>query len=260
LEWQKKLGVDTKELSISSSQVAEQVLEATVALCNSCEVGVVVIDSVASLIPQGQLEGKTADKLFGAKGRVADLAGVMGQAVRQIAGAAARGNTLVIFVNQLRDLPGMMWGDTETTPGGRALKFHASVRLRVRRQKDILDGKKVIGNYSAVELVKSKVSPRGRKTGVDCPYIPIYYDARQVDEFESLLVNGLELGLVVRNGAYYTTTIGGMDITGAGKEAFKGNLSAMCGLEAFRQTVVKQVGIGGSSGVSDSAEWENEAE
>jgi len=149
----KKLGVDIENLVISQPDTGEQALEITEALVRSSAVDVVVIDSVAALVPRAEIEGDMGDSHVGLQARL------MSQALRKLAGAISKSNTTCIFINQLREKVGVMFGNPETTSGGRALKFYASVRLDVRRIDSIKQGDEVVGNRTRVKVVKNKVAP-----------------------------------------------------------------------------------------------------
>src|SRR5439155_20695400 len=153
VEYAKKLGVDIDNLLVSQPDTGEQALEITDALVRSGSVDMVVIDSVAALTPKAEIEGEMGDSLPGLQARL------MSQALRKLTGVINRTNTMVIFINQIRMKIGVMFGSPETTTGGNALKFYASVRLDIRRIGSIKKGEEVIGNETKVKVVKNKVSP-----------------------------------------------------------------------------------------------------
>ena len=149
----KKLGVNINELLLSQPDTGEQALEICEALVRSEAMSIIVIDSVAALVPQAEIEGEMGDSHVGLQARL------MSQALRKLSGAINKTNTICIFINQLREKVGVMFGNPETTPGGRALKFYSSIRLDVRRAEQIKQGTDVIGNKTVVKVVKNKVAP-----------------------------------------------------------------------------------------------------
>jgi recombination protein RecA len=157
----RKLGVDVDNLVVSQPDYGEQALEITAALVGSGAVDVVVVDSVAALVPKAELDGEMGDSFVGLHARL------MSQAMRKLTGMVARNNTCLIFINQIREKIGVMFGNPETTTGGRALKFYSSVRVEVRRISTIKDGDKVIGSRTRVKVVKNKVAAPFREAEVD---------------------------------------------------------------------------------------------
>ena len=149
----KKLGVDTDELLLSQPDTGEQALEIVEALVRSEAMSIIVIDSVAALVPQAEIEGEMGDSHVGLQARL------MSQALRKLGGIVNKTNTICIFINQLREKVGVMFGNPETTPGGRALKFYSTVRLDVRRAEQIKVGSDVLGNKTVIKVVKNKVAP-----------------------------------------------------------------------------------------------------
>jgi recombination protein RecA len=187
-----KCGVDIEELLISQPDTAEQALEITEALVRSGAVDVVVVDSVAALVPRAEIEGEMGDQ------HVALQARLMSQALRKLTGAIKRSKTAVIFTNQLRMKVGVLFGNPETTPGGRALKFYASVRLDIRRVQSIKAGTEVIGNRTKVWVKKNKVAPPFRKAEFD-----IMYD-EGISREGDLIDVAVEMGLLDKKGAYFS--------------------------------------------------------
>src|SRR5580704_10909838 len=157
----RKLGVDIDNLIVSQPDYGEQALEITSALISSGVIDVVVVDSVAALVPKAELEGEMGDSFMGLHARL------MSQALRKITGAVARANACMIFINQVREKIGVMFGNPETTTGGRALKFYSSVRVEVRRMSALKDGDTVIGNRTKIKVVKNKVAAPFREVEVD---------------------------------------------------------------------------------------------
>ena len=157
----KNLGVNIDELLLSQPDTGEQALEICEALVRSEAINIVVIDSVAALVPQAEIEGEMGDSHVGLQARL------MSQALRKLSGTINKTNTIVIFINQLREKVGVMFGNPETTPGGRALKFYSTIRLDVRRAEQIKQGDSVVGNRTVIKVVKNKVAPPFKTANVD---------------------------------------------------------------------------------------------
>ncbi len=189
--YSKNLGVNIDELLLSQPDTGEQALEIVDALVKSEAVNLIVIDSVAALVPQAEIEGEMGDAHVGLQARL------MSQALRKLSGTISKTKTTAIFINQLREKVGIMFGNPETTPGGRALKFYSSVRLDIRRGEQIKNGENVIGNKTNIKVVKNKVAPPFRSVTVDIMY------GQGISKEGELLDIGSEINVVEKSGAWY---------------------------------------------------------
>ncbi len=205
-EYAKKLGVDIENLLISQPDTGEQALEICEILVRSGAVDIVVIDSVAALVPKAEIEGEMGDSHVGLQARL------MSQALRKLTGAIARSKTAVVFINQLREKIGVMFGNPETTTGGKALKFYASVRLDIRRIGPVKDKEDVTGSHVRVKVVKNKVAPPFKQAEFDIMY------AEGISHTSLLVDIGSESGIIEKSGAWYS--YGGQRI-GQGRENAK---------------------------------------
>jgi recombination protein RecA len=234
------IGVNVDDLLISQPDTGEQALEITDMLIRSGALDVVVIDSVAALTPRAEIEGEMGDAHVGLQARL------MSQALRKLTGTLSKSNTIAIFINQLREKVGVMFGSPEVTPGGRALKFYSSVRLDIRRIESIKDGAEVVGNRTRVKVVKNKIAPPFRQCEFDIMF------AKGISREGTLLDVATELGIVRKSGAWYTYE--GEQI-GQGRENAKvflaENLELMIEIS---EKVRQKVGVGGTAPPAERAD------
>ncbi|WP_110933050.1 recombinase RecA [Paenibacillus bouchesdurhonensis] len=189
-----KLGVNIDELLLSQPDTGEQALEIAEALVRSGAVDIIVIDSVAALVPKAEIEGEMGDSHVGLQARL------MSQALRKLSGAISKSKTIAIFINQLREKVGVMFGNPETTPGGRALKFYSTIRLDVRRIETIKMGNDMVGNRTRVKVVKNKVAPPFKQAEIDIMY------GEGISREGSIIDIGVEHDIVDKSGAWYSYT------------------------------------------------------
>jgi recombination protein RecA len=229
-DYAKALGVDTDNLYISQPDNGEQALEIADTLIRSGALDIIVIDSVAALVPRAEIEGEMGDSHVGLQARL------MSQALRKITGALNHSRTTMIFINQLREKVGVMFGSPETTTGGRALKFYASVRLDVRRIETLKDGTDAVGNRTRVKVVKNKVAPPFRQAEFDIVY------GQGISREGGLIDMGVEQGFVRKSGAWYTYDSGQL---GQGKENARSYLKENPDIaDEIEKKIKEKLGIG----------------
>ncbi|RNE49344.1 recombinase RecA [Corynebacterium alimapuense] len=238
-DYAKKLGVDTDALLVSQPDTGEQALEITDMLVRSGAIDIIVIDSVAALTPKAEIEGEMGDSHVGLQARL------MSQALRKMTGALHNSNTTAIFINQLREKIGVMFGSPETTTGGKALKFYASVRCDVRRIQTLKDGQDAIGNRTRMKIVKNKVSPPFKIAEFDIMY------GEGISRESSLIDMGVENGIVKKSGSWYTYE---GDQLGQGKEKARLLLKETPELaDEIERKIFSKLGIGAQAeGADDS--------
>ena len=224
-EYAKKLGVDIDNLLVSQPDTGEQALEIADMLIRSGALSLIVIDSVAALVPRAEIEGEMGDSHMGLQARL------MSQALRKITGALSTTNTTCIFINQLREKIGVMFGSPETTTGGKALKFYASVRLDIRRIETLKDGTEPVGNRTRVKVVKNKVAPPFKQAEFDILY------GEGISREGGILDMAVEEGFVRKSGAWYTHD---GDQLGQGKENARKYLKDNAGLTEELERQIKE--------------------
>lgn len=224
----RKIGVNTDDLIISQPDNGEQALEIAERLIKSGDADVVVIDSVAALVPRAELEGDMGDPQMGLQARL------MSQGLRKLTGLVSKSRTCLIFINQIREKIGVMFGPTETTPGGRALKFYASVRLDIRRSQTIKDGDVKTGNLTKVKVIKNKVAPPHREAEIEIVY------GHGICNERDLIALGIENKLVERAGSWYTLGVERMQ----GEEAVREYLTQHSSVAAVLETQLRKIYFG----------------
>jgi recombination protein RecA len=237
-----KLGVDTEQLLVSQPDTGEQALEIADMLIRSGAIDLVVIDSVAALVPKAEIEGEMGDSHVGLQARL------MSQALRKITGGLSQTKTTAIFINQLREKIGVFFGSPETTAGGKALKFYASVRLDIRRIETLKDGTDAVGNRTRVKVVKNKMAPPFKQAEFDILY------GTGISREGSLIDFGVEHGIVKKSGAWYTYD---GDQLGQGKENARAFLLTNADIAAeIEQKIKEKLGIGVARPAAASVEDE----
>ncbi len=240
------LGVDVDELLVSQPDTGEQALEIVELLVRSGAVDVVVVDSVAALTPRAEIEGEMGDAHVGLQARL------MSQALRKLTGVLSKSRTTAIFINQIREKIGVMYGNPETTPGGRALKFYASVRLEVRRKGDVKVGVERVGNRVRVKVTKNKVAPPFREAEVDIVF------GKGFDKLGDLVAVASDLGIVVKSGSWFSY---GDTRLGQGKERAVEFIAANPELIGeIRGKVMDALELGGKTGTTASGDDAEEVE
>ncbi|MFC2119872.1 recombinase RecA [Bacteroidota bacterium] len=243
VNYAKKLGVDTQNLLISQPDFGEQALEITDTLVRSNALDIIVIDSVAALVPRSEIEGEMGDAPMAMQARL------MSQALRKLTGAISKSKTAVVFINQLRSKIGVMFGSPETTTGGNALKFYASLRIDIRRIAAIKDGDQVIGNRTKVKIVKSKVAPPFKQVEFDILY------NEGISKTGDLIDLGVNHGIVKKSGAWFTY---GEDRF-QGREGFRNKLIEMVDVQnQLRQEVMEKLGMNKKVETQPSSNAKNE--
>jgi recombination protein RecA len=229
-EYARALGVDTDALLVSQPDTGEQALEIMDMLIRSGALDIIVVDSVAALVPRAEIEGEMGDSHVGLQARL------MSQALRKITGALSNSGTTAIFINQLREKIGVMFGSPETTTGGKALKFYSSVRLDVRRIETLKDGGEAVGNRTRVKVVKNKVAPPFKQAEFDIVY------GQGISREGSLIDVGVDQGIVRKSGAWYTYE---GDQLGQGKENSRTFLRDNPDLaEEIEKKIKEKLGVG----------------
>ncbi len=231
-KYARSLGVKTDDLLVSQPDTGEQALEITETLVRSGALDIVVIDSVAALVPRAEIEGEMGDAQMGLQARL------MSQALRKLTGAISKSKTCVLFINQIRMKIGVMFGNPETTTGGRALKFYASIRMDIRRIGAIKDGASLIGNRTKVKVVKNKIAPPFKDAEFDIMY------GRGISKSGDVLDRAVDLDLVEKSGTWYSF---GEERIGQGRENVKDFLEKEENqdlYEKLEKAVIAKLGLG----------------
>jgi recombination protein RecA len=235
-----KLGVNIDELLLSQPDTGEQALEIAEALVRSGAVDIIVIDSVAALVPKAEIEGEMGDAHVGLQARL------MSQALRKLSGAINKSKTIAVFINQIREKVGIMFGNPETTPGGRALKFYSTIRLEVRRAETLKQGNEMVGNRTKIKVVKNKVAPPFRTAEVDIMY------GEGISKEGEIVDLGSELDIVQKSGSWYSYN---NERVGQGRENAKIFLKENPDIrEAINQKIREHYGLDGDKVVTETEE------
>jgi recombination protein RecA len=241
-----KLGVNIDELLLSQPDTGEQALEIAEALVRSGAIDIIVVDSVAALVPKAEIEGEMGDSHMGLQARL------MSQALRKLSGAINKSNTIAIFINQIREKIGVMFGNPETTPGGRALKFYSTVRLEVRRAEAIKQGTDIVGNKTKIKIVKNKVAPPFRTAEVDIMY------GEGISKEGEIVDIGSELDIVLKSGSWYSYN---NERIGQGRENAKLFLKENPSIRLEIQTKIREhFGLDGEKVVTEEVEEDDQFE
>ena len=224
-QYAKRLGVDIESLILSQPDTGEQALEIAEALIRSGAVGMVVIDSVAALVPEAEISGEMGDSHVGLQARL------MSQAMRKLSGIISKTNTICIFINQIREKVGVMFGNPETTSGGRALKFYASVRLEIRRGEQIKIGNDLVGNKANIKVVKNKVAPPFKQASIDIIY------GQGISKTGEIVDLASDLNIIKKSGAWYSYN---EEKIGQGRENSKLYLDENATLKDEIETLVRK--------------------
>jgi len=235
-----KLGVDTENLIVSQPDYGEQALEIAQALVGSQAIDVIVVDSVAALTPKAEIEGEMGDSHMGLQARM------MSQALRKLTAAVSRANTCLVFINQLREKIGVMFGNPETTTGGRALKFYASVRVEVRRMTALKEGEVVVGNRTKIKIVKNKIAAPFREAEVDILY------GKGISREGDILDLGVQQALIEKSGSWYSYK---GERIGQGRENARQTLTDRTDLRQTIEVALREV-LGLNGGAKKAAEFE----
>ena len=228
-EYARRLGVDIDSLLVSQPSTGEEALEITDGLVRSGAVALIVIDSVAALVPKAEIEGEMGDSHMGLQARM------MSQAMRKLSGSVSKTGCVIIFINQLREKIGVMFGNPETTPGGKALKFYASVRLDIRRVETLKQGTDMVGNRVKVKVVKNKVAPPFRQAEFDIMF------GTGISRSGGILDMAIELGLANKSGSWFTY---GDQRIGQGRENAKQYLEEHPEIMAEMETRIREIAVG----------------
>jgi len=228
-EYARKLGVDIDSLLVSQPSTGEEALEITDGLVRSGAISLVVIDSVAALVPKAEIEGEMGDSHMGLQARL------MSQAMRKLSGSVSKTGCVIIFINQLREKIGVMFGNPETTPGGKALKFYASVRLDIRRVETLKQGTDMVGNRVKVKVVKNKVAPPFRQAEFDIMF------GTGISRSGGILDMAIELGLANKSGSWFTY---GDQRIGQGRENAKQYLEEHPEVMAEMESRIREIAVG----------------
>jgi recombination protein RecA len=238
-EYAKRLGVDINSLLVSQPSTGEEALEITDGLVRSGAVALIVIDSVAALVPKAEIEGEMGDSHMGLQARM------MSQAMRKLSGSVSKTNTVIVFINQLREKIGVMFGNPETQPGGKALKFYASVRLDIRRVETLKQGTDMVGNRVKVKVVKNKVAPPFRQAEFDIMF------GTGISRSGGILDMAIELGIANKSGSWFTY---GDTRIGQGRENAKQFLDENPSIMAELEEKVRTQALGSPEALPTSLE------